>query len=105
MPRRRRAFEPNIAVHVIHRGNNRAMLFGDDSDFELFLVFLKRASQRRGVGVHGFALMTTHYHLVVTPPDAAALPATMKEVNVRYVRHFNQKYDRIGTLFNGRYRG
>jgi putative transposase len=99
-----RIFEPNVSVHVIHRGNNRMPIFSDDADFELFLVFLKRSSKRFGVAVHGFALMTTHYHLVVTPPNAGALPAAMKVVNVRYVRYFNRKYNRIGTMFNGRYR-
>jgi putative transposase len=104
MAQPKRIFEPNISVHVIHRGNNRMAIFSDDSDFELFLVFLKRSSKRFGLAVHGFALMSNHYHLVVTPPNAGALPATMKVLNVRYVRYFNRKYTRVGTLFTGRYR-
>jgi REP-associated tyrosine transposase len=48
--------------------------------------------------------MSTHYHLLVTPRDAEALPATMKELGERYVRYFNRKYDRIGTLWSGRYK-
>lgn len=104
MSRPKRVFEPNLSVHVIHRGNNRMAIFSDDADFELFLVFLKRSSKRFGVGVHAFALMSNHYHLVVTPPNAEALPAAMTVVNVRYVRYFNLKYKRIGTLFAGRYR-
>ena len=54
--------------------------------------------------VHGYALMDTHYHLLVTPPDPVCLPATMKELGGRYVRYFNRRYERIGTLWNGRYR-
>ena len=46
-----------------------------------------------------------HYHLMVTPPDARSLPATMKELGERYVQYFNRRHDRIGTLWNGRYRG
>ena len=104
MPRPRRSFEPDVSLHVIHRGNNRITVFDDDPDFELFLVFLKRASQRYGVNVHAFALMTNHYHLIATPTDAGGLAAMMKAANGRYVRFFNKKYARIGTLWNGRYK-
>src|SRR5262245_3007748 len=99
-----RVFEPNVSVHVIHRGNNHCTIFGDDGDYELFLLFLKRAVGRCGVAVHAFTLMTTHYHMIATPNDALALPRAMKIANGRYVRHFNRKYDRVGTLVNGRYR-
>jgi hypothetical protein len=54
--------------------------------------------------VHGYALMTNHYHLLATPEDARGLPRTMKELGGRYVNYFNRKHQRIGTLWNGRYR-
>jgi putative transposase len=104
MPRPLRAFEPNISLHVIHRGHNGAAMFCDDTDFELFLLFLKRGSRHYGVRIHGFALMSNHYHLVVTPDDKDALARMMKSANARYVRHFNRKYQRFGTLLSGRFR-
>src|ERR1019366_3078438 len=104
MPRRPRIFVPDVSLHVIQRGNNRGSIFGDAADHEVFLSFLKTASARYGVAVHGYALMTNHYHLVVTPQDDRALPRTMKELGGRYVNHFNRKHQRIGTLWNGRYR-
>jgi putative transposase len=104
MSRPLRTFEPNVSIHVIHRGNNRTTLFGDDEDYEAFLLFLKAATQRHGLRVHGFVLMSNHYHVVATPTTREALPAAMKSVNVRFVRHVNQKHERVGTLFCGRYR-
>ena len=49
--------------------------------------------------------MTNHYHLIVTPADAGALPRMMQALGVRYVLYFNRKYTRVGTLWCGRYRG
>jgi putative transposase len=77
----------------------------DDDDHVALLRILKRASSECGVSVHSFVLMTTHYHLIVTPPREHALPQMMKAVGEQYVRYYNARYDRIGTLWAGRYRG
>ena len=63
------------------------------------------AAATADVSVHGFTLMDNHYHLIVTPSADLSLPAMMKQVGEEYVRYFNRKYDRIGTLWTGRYRG
>ena len=105
MARRPRVFLPGLSVHIIQRGINRLSIFGDRADYEVFLTILRVASKRYGVAIHGYALMTNHTHLIVTPADAAALPRTMKELGGRYVEHYNRKHQRIGTLWTGRYRG
>jgi putative transposase len=93
-----------MSVHVIHRGNNRGSIFRDDVDYVVFLAMLQAAADRYGLAVHVYVLMTNHYHLIVTPSDACALPQAMKALGVRYVLYFNRKYKRVGTLLSGRYR-
>jgi putative transposase len=80
-------------------------MFMDDEDCQTYLSILQTVTSTTGVAVHGFALMKTHDHLLVTPSDAQALPSAMRRLGVSYVRYFNRKHDRIGTLFNERYRG
>jgi REP-associated tyrosine transposase len=104
MARQRRIFIPGVSAHVIDRGTDRLAIFRDDSDHRVFLAFLQEASSTHSTAVHGYALMRTHYHLIATPSDATALPRTMHETNGRYVQYFNRRYDRIGTLWAGRYR-
>ena len=104
MARRRRVYVPGASVHVIQRGNNRGPVFRRPCDYERFIEFLKAAASGHGVAVHGFALMTTHVHLLVTPSTQLALPLTMKACEERYVQYCNRKYDRIGTLWSGRYK-
>jgi len=79
--------------------------FSEDADYERFLTMFKWAMRRYAVSVHNYVVMNNHYHAMVTPGDALALPRAMKELGVRYVQYFNKKYERIGTLWTGRYRG
>jgi putative transposase len=66
---------------------------------------MREASRRERVDVHAFVLMTTHFHLLVTPQYERALARFMQRVNGQYARYFNRQHGRIGTLWNGRYRG
>jgi putative transposase len=80
-------------------------IFHEDTDRESFLGIVRRAFGKNQVAAHSFTLMTTHYHIIVTPAAEGALSAAMKEVGERYVRFYNRKYERTGTLWEGRYRG
>ena len=105
MSRPRRSYLPGISLHVIQRGNNRIPIFHQSADYEMFLAILKMRAAYYGVAVHAYVLMTNHYHLIVTPADERALAATMQSVGGRYVKYFNRKYERVGTLWCSRYRG
>ena len=104
MPRRPRIYIPDMSLHVFPRGIHGSAIVRDECDSEHLLGLIIRATRRRDVGVHAFALMTTHYHLIVTPSGPGALAKTMQEIGIRYTRYFNRKYARIGTVWNDRYR-
>ena len=99
-----RIFIAGISVHIFRRGHNLMDIFHHPSDYESFLVFVKYAATDYKIDVHAYTLMTNHIHLVATPNDGLAIPDAMKEIGERYVRYYNRKYDRIGTLWCGRYR-
>jgi putative transposase len=104
MARLARLTLPGIVHHVILRGNNRQPIFGDAVDRELFLALLAEHAQREQVQVHAYLLMDDHVHLLVTPMLVDALPKMMQAVGRSYVRRFNQRHGRTGTLWEGRYR-
>jgi putative transposase len=54
--------------------------------------------------VHAFVLMDNHFHLLATPPTDEALPKMMQAVGRSYVRYFNDRHQRSGTLWEGRYK-
>lgn len=90
--------------HVILRGNNRQVIFRDDADRRLMLELLEQHARAQGVDIHAYVLMDNHLHLLVTPRRDRALPLMMQAVGRTYVRAFNQRHGRTGTLWEGRYR-
>src|SRR2546430_6420457 len=103
MSRPPRVYVPGLSLHVYLRGHNRNVVFHDDSDYEHFLWLVGDSTSGNRVDVHGYALMGNHYHAVVTPRHETALSLAMKELNRSYVRYYNKKYGRMGTVWNGRY--
>ena len=99
----RRLFVPGMSHHVWHRGNNKCDVFKDDEDRAVFLLLLQRAARRSDVKIHSYTLMDTHYHMLLTAPDEVALPRTMQRLGGGYVRYFNRRHLRTGTLWEGRY--
>ena len=95
---------PGYPHHIIQRGNNRQVIFADAQDFEAMLALLAESAQKFGVAVHAYVLMDNHFHLLATPSTAEALPLMMQAVGRSYVRYFNNRHGRSGTLWEGRYR-
>jgi len=104
MARRERLFTRGMALHVTQRGNNRSVTFRKSSDYEMFLLFLRLAIARYRLQLHAYALMSNHFHLMVTPESPDQLARAMQSLGRRYVRFFNDRYERTGTLWEGRYR-
>ena len=95
---------PGLVHHVILRGNNRQPIVLDDTDRSALLAHLAAAADAHQVALHAYVLMDDHLHLLLTPPDATALPRTVQALGRAYVRQFNRRHGRTGTLWEGRYR-
>lgn len=90
--------------HVIQRGNNRQAIFLDAADRQYMLELLAECATSCRVAIHAYVLMDNHLHLLLTPQTADGLPKMMQAVGRRYVRRFNDRHGRTGTLWEGRYR-
>lgn len=104
MARMPRLVIPGELHHLLQRGHNRQVIVHDAEDANAFLAALREASQLHDVKVHGYALMPTHLHLLVTPGREDSLARAMQTLGRRYVAHFNQRHGRSGTLWEGRFR-
>ena len=91
-------------MHVVQRGVDRSPTFLTPEDYAFYLWVLGQASTRAGCSIHTYVLMTNHVHLLLTPKDVTAPGRMMQSVGRRYVRYFNDRYRRTGTLWEGRYR-
>jgi putative transposase len=95
---------PGYPHHIILRGNNRQAIFVDTRDYEDLLGMLEAYSKAHRVAIHAYVLMSNHLHLLGTPADERGIPQMMQAVGREYVRLFNRRQSRTGTLWEGRYR-
>jgi putative transposase len=93
-----------IAQHIIQRGNNRQICFANKEDFIAYVGWLKEFSVKFSVDVHAWVLMTNHVHLLCTPRKTNGISQMMQALGRQYVRYFNHRYKRTGTLWEGRFK-
>jgi len=105
MPRKPRFFLPDIPIHVVIRGNARHVVFAEASDRQVYLVWLKEASEKEKVHVHAYVLMDNHVHLLLSTSEPSHISRFMQHIGRKYVPYFNNKYGKSGTLWEGRFKG
>jgi REP element-mobilizing transposase RayT len=88
MARKPRLHYPGAFYHVILRGNFRQ---------DTFLV------ERYRYRIHAFCLMSNHVHLAIQV-GVVPLSRIMQNFCFRYTRWLNQQQERVGHLFQGRYK-
>lgn len=95
---------PGYPHHVIQRGNNRQSIFLSAADYPVMRGLLEENARKFGVALHAYVLMGNHFHLLATPTSDGSLAQMMQAVGRAYVRYFNDRHGRSGTLWDGRYR-
>lgn len=103
MARPPRQIIPGIAVHVVQRRVDRTPCFREDSDRLVYLSALRDLLEKTQCELHAYCLMTNHVHLLLTPPAEAACATLMRDLGRTYVRYFNDRHGRSGTLWEGRF--
>ena len=79
-------------------------MFFHPQDYALYREALRDAAADNDCLVHAYVLMTNHVHLLVTPRQQRSLPSMMQAMGRNYVQRLNARYDRTGTLWEGRYK-
>ena len=103
MPRTARLIVPEVAVHIVQRGHDRADCFFEEEDYKSYLDILRTYATQFACAVHAYCLMTNHVHLLLTPPEKTSCAQLMKHVAQRYSKRLNARHGRTGTLWEGRF--
>ena len=102
MPRKPRVDIPGFH-HVINRGVNRENIFLSDEDKKEFLQIVDVAREIYHLTIHSFSILDNHYHLLIeTHRDNLSL--AVRYINSQYAIYFNKKMQRIGPLWQGRFK-
>lgn len=89
--------------HVFSRGLERRSIFRSNAERRHFLELLGEVHERYRFRIHAYVLMDNHYHCIIETPDAN-LSRGMQWLHTSYSTWFNAKHERVGPLFQGRYR-
>jgi len=110
--------------HLYNRGVEKRKIFLDDDDYRVFLFLLKlylspkdslkgsdpKPAYYSKKNLHGqieliaYCLMPNHFHLLVKQSVKEGITDLMRCVNTSYAGYFNRKYDRVGSLFQGKFK-
>ncbi len=103
MARALRVNYPGAVYHVTCRGNERRAIVTDDADRHAWIRRLRAALETYRVTLYVYVLMDNHFHLVVETPQAN-LSEMMRYLNVAYTGDFNRRHQRVGHLYQGRFK-
>ncbi len=103
MPRYSRQKSDLGIYHIIVRGVDRMNIFLDKNDNSKFLNTLRRFKETDNCEIYAYCIMSNHVHLLIKE-TGDSIQRFMKRVGVSYVYYFNKKYNRVGHLFQDRYR-
>lgn len=116
----------NGIYHIYNRGVGKQDIFLNDHDYSMFLFYLKlyldnpknieeldlyhkrkhtlRKSFYKTIDLLCYCLMSNHFHLLIKQKGEKDISEFMKCLVTTYSMYFNRKYDRVGHLFQGRYK-
>jgi putative transposase len=103
MPRLARIVLKDVPHHITQRGNNKQDVFFVDDDRTVYLEILKEQSQRFGLDVLGYCLMTNHVHLIAVPRNSEALAKAVGRTHFLYTQYVNRMHKRSGHLWQNRF--
>ena len=94
----------NQPQHVILQGRKQQPVFHQQQDYQYFHDCLDAAAYNYNLKLHAYVLMPDHVHVLATPGNADSVSRVVQSIGRNYVQYFNELYDGVGTLWEGRYR-
>lgn len=89
--------------HVTSRGDRREAIFLNDDDHRSWLQIFETVCGRFNWVCHAYCLMDNHYHIVVETIEGN-LSNGMRQLNGVYTQQFNRAHERVGHVYQGRYK-
>lgn len=116
-------FVPGEYFHIYNRGNDKRPIFHDNNDYHYFLKLLYLSNSEnnfairdiegdiysidRGkqlIDIGAYCTMPNHFHILITPLEEKGLSKFMQKLTTGLSMYYNNKYDRTGSLFEGKFK-
>ena len=103
MSRQARVKSETGIYHVMLRGVNKQHIFLDTQDYKKFIQVLIDCKKASHFELYAYCLMNNHIHLLIKETEES-VSTIMKRIGCRFVYWYNAKYQRVGHLFQDRFR-
>ena len=111
--------------HIYNRGNSKQRIFLDPEDYMHFIGLLYACNQKGSlkignlkkgqtlfdldrddflVSIGAYCLMPNHFHILTTQVGDEKISNFMQKLSTAYSMYFNKKYQRTGSLFEGKFK-
>ncbi|HYE38264.1 transposase [Methylocaldum sp.] len=98
-----RNYYQNSFHHVYNRGANKESIFFEHENYTYFLDRMKEYSRRFEISILSFCLMQNHFHMFLKQTsNNFSISQFLSSLLNSYVKSINKKYQRSGTLFEGK---
>jgi REP-associated tyrosine transposase len=104
MPIRTEAFQKGSVFHIYNRGCNRAKIFFEHENYTFLLRKSEKYIVKFDISVLAYCLMPNHYHFVLRQNNTQPLNSCIQLIFNSYTKAINKRYQRSGTLFEGRFK-
>ncbi|HEC30766.1 MAG TPA: hypothetical protein ENI66_02000 [Candidatus Yonathbacteria bacterium] len=125
---RKITFTSGEYYHVYNRGTDKRVIFLDNADYKRFIALLYLANSQnalhmqsikqnhrgkalmkreRGdslVDIGAYCLMPNHFHILLYEKTPGGISAFMQKLLTAYSMYFNKRYERTGSLFEGKFK-
>lgn len=90
--------------HVYNRGHNKQTIFHDAKDYHRYLKRLGEYLKKHDVTLLAYCLMPNHLHLLLRQDSDELIDRFIHRLHTAYTMYFNKKYERVGAVFQGRFK-
>ena len=108
--------------HIYSRGNSKREIFHDRNDYERFkkLLYLANSDKNfrletiknvyevergnRLVSIGAYCQMPNHFHIIIKQNGESGASKFMQKLLTAYTMYYNIRYERTGSLFEGKFK-
>ena len=109
--------------HIYNRGNDKRIIFHDNGDYNHFIKLLYLSNSKRNIKIRdistnifdfdrenllvyigAYCLMPNHFHLILTQSEENGISKFMQKISTAYSMYYNTKYQKTGSLFQGKFK-
>jgi putative transposase len=103
MPRKPRRASDTRTYHIMLRGNEKKSIFLDDEDKSKMIDTMFKVKDPNSFLLYAYCIMDNHAHAVIREKEDT-ITRIMSRIATSYAFYFNDKYNRVGHVFQDRYR-